>query len=62
VSWCTGGTEFSGGAGGSGIVIFRYPDSFDDLDSVGVGLTYTRTVSGGFKIYSFTAGTGSIVI
>jgi hypothetical protein len=25
-------------------------------------LTYTRTVTGGYKIYKFTAGTGSITI
>jgi hypothetical protein len=24
------------------------------------GLVYTKTVSGGFKIYSFTSGAGSI--
>jgi hypothetical protein len=49
-----------GGTGGSGIVIFRYPDSYPDLVSVAVGLTYTKTVTGGYKIYQFTAGTGTI--
>jgi hypothetical protein len=25
-------------------------------------LTYTRTVTGGYKIYKFTAGTGSVTV
>jgi hypothetical protein len=28
--------------------------------TVGAGLTYTSTTSGGYKIYTFTAGTGSV--
>jgi hypothetical protein len=40
----------------------RYSDQFDDLDSIAVGLTHTLTVSGGYKIYSFTAGTGTITV
>jgi hypothetical protein len=49
-------------AGGSGIVVVSYPDSFDNLTSVGAGLTYTLTLSGGKKIYKFTAGTGTVVV
>lgn len=51
-----------GGTGASGVVILRYPDSQEDLTTVGAGLTYTKTTSGGYKIYSFTAGTGSITV
>jgi hypothetical protein len=40
----------------------RYPDSFPDLTNIAVGLTSTRTVTGGFKIYSFTAGTGTVTV
>jgi hypothetical protein len=40
----------------------RYPDSFNDIASIAGGLTYTRTVTGGFKIYTFTAGTGNITL
>jgi hypothetical protein len=43
-------------------VIFRYPDTNTDLTSIGAGLTYTKTTSGGYKIYSFTAGTGTVTI
>jgi hypothetical protein len=30
------------------------------LSSIGGGLTYTKTTSGGNTIYTFTAGTGSV--
>ncbi len=47
------------GAGGSGIVILKFLDSRSL--SVGAGLTSTNTTSGGYKIYTFTAGTGMVV-
>jgi hypothetical protein len=57
---------YSGGAsGGSGIVIIRYADTLPNLSAItgvtktGGGLTPTTT-TGGFKIYEFTAGTGSV--
>jgi hypothetical protein len=43
-------------------VIIRYADSLNDLTTISGGLTYSRTVTGGFKIYQFTAGTGTITI
>jgi hypothetical protein len=51
-----------GGAGGSGLVVIRYPNTFLDLTSIAVGLTYTFANTGGFKIYTFTAGTGTVTI
>jgi hypothetical protein len=30
------------------------------LTSIGGGLTYTKTTVGGYKIYTFTAGTGLV--
>ena len=48
-------------AGGSGIVVLKYADSFAAL-TVGSGLTSTSTTSGGYRIYSFTAGTGTVTI
>jgi len=52
----------NGATGGSGTVLMRYADNFDDLSSIDVGLTWTLTVSGGFKIYTFTAGTGTVTV
>jgi hypothetical protein len=58
-----GGGDFRNGAtGGSGIVIIRYPDLFQDITTIAGGLTYTRYQTGGFKYYKFTAGTGAITI
>jgi hypothetical protein len=51
-----------GGSGGSGIVIIRYANTFPDLTSIGGGLTYTKSNTGGYTIYSFTAGTGTVTV
>ncbi len=57
------------GGGGSGIVIIAYSSSLKDLTSVGAGLTCNGSTGNnvsdtasrpGFKVYKFTAGTGSI--
>jgi hypothetical protein len=32
------------------------------LTSISAGLTYTLTTSGGFKVYRFTSGTGTVTI
>jgi hypothetical protein len=57
----TGGGDYDGGSGGSGVVILKYPDT-KTLSNPGGGLTFTTddsTVSG-YKITTFTAGTGNI--
>jgi hypothetical protein len=33
-----------------------------DLTSIGGGLTYARTTPTGFKVYTFTAGTGTVTV
>jgi hypothetical protein len=43
-------------------VIICYPNTYADLTTVGAGLTYTKTTPTGYKVYTFTAGTGSITI
>jgi hypothetical protein len=47
--------------GGSGIVILRTPSSAATL-TVGAGLTYSLSTSGGYKTYTFTAGTGTVTV
>lgn len=51
----------TGGNGGSGIVILKFPDTFNI--EIGEGLTYTIDDSSveGFKIVEFTAGTDNIL-
>ena len=48
----------NGSAGGSGIVIIRFPST--RTLSGGTGLTFTNTTVGNNKIYTFTAGSGTV--
>ena len=57
-----GGLSRTGGNGGSGVVIIAYSSAYPDFTSIGGGLTYTKTTSGGNTIYKFTAGTGTVTI
>jgi hypothetical protein len=50
---------FNGATGGSGIVIIKYPDTLT-ISNSGGGLTFSTASSGGFKVTTFTAGTGNI--
>jgi len=54
-----GGGGAGGGNGGSGVVILRFTASLDITG--GSGLTFTNTVAtGGTRLVTFTAGTGTI--
>lgn len=46
------------GAGGSGIVILRYPSAF--AITIGAGLTGSTATDGAFKFTTITAGTGNV--
>jgi hypothetical protein len=50
---------YGGGLGGSGIVILKYLESIT-LTNPGGGLTFSTVTASGFKITTFTAGTGNI--
>ena len=52
-----GGTQ-PGGSGGSGVVILRTKNVL----SVGSGLTYSVASDNDDKVYSFTAGTGTVTV
>jgi hypothetical protein len=43
-------------------VVIAYPDTYSALASIGGGLTYTVSTSSrtGYRVYTFTAGTGTI--
>ena len=57
-----GGSNNKGSAGGSGVVIIAYPSTNTALASIGGGLTYSVSTSSrsGYRVYTFTAGTGTI--
>jgi hypothetical protein len=54
--------EDNQGNGGSGVVIMRFKSGYNSLTTIGAGLTYTLTTTGGYKIYRFTAGTGTVTV
>ena len=58
-----GGGGDSGGSanGGSGVVILRTSNTAADLTIPGT-LTYTKTTPTGYKLYTFTAGTGTVTV
>ena len=47
-----------GGSGGSGVTIFRYPDTI--AITIGAGLTGSTATDGSFKVTTITAGTGNV--
>ena len=54
-----GGGMAAGGSGGSGVVVVAYPNTYPDL-AISNALTYTQPTRAGYKVYKFTAGSGSI--
>jgi len=52
----------AGGNGGSGVVVIAYPDTYANIASISGGLTYTLTTPTGYKVYTFTAGTGTVTL
>jgi hypothetical protein len=48
--------------GGNGVVILAYPSTFAAITTIGGGLTYSVSTSSrtGYRVYTFTAGTGTI--
>lgn len=57
-----GGGKGSTGAGGSGVVIIAYPIGNLPISSISAGLTYTVDTStrSGYRVYRFTAGSGTV--
>jgi hypothetical protein len=49
----------AGAKGGDGVVILKYLSSYT-ISNPGGGLTFSTTSAGGYKITSFTAGTGNV--
>lgn len=56
VTGVTGG----GGNGGSGVVIIAYPSNLPSIATIPGTLTYDQPTRSGYRVYRFTAGTGTI--
>ena len=49
-----------GGKGGNGTVIIAYPNTFAAITNIPGTLTYDQPTRAGYRVYRFTAGTGTI--
>jgi hypothetical protein len=54
------GPSASGGSGGSGVVIIAYPNTFRAITTIPGTLTYDQPTRSGYRVYRFTAGSGTI--
>lgn len=52
-------TSYVGGAGSDGVIIIAYPDSVVPATISG-GLTYDQPTRAGYRVYRFTAGSGTV--
>jgi hypothetical protein len=43
-------------------VVLRYSNVYDQLTSIGAGLTYTYSNTGVYHLYQFTAGSDTIKV
>jgi hypothetical protein len=50
----------SGGSGGSGVVIIAYPNTVSAITTIPGTLTYDQPTRSGYRVYRFTAGSGTI--
>jgi len=50
---------YASGAGGSGVVIIAYPNTFA-VPTISGGLTYDQPTRSGYRVYRFTAGSGTV--
>jgi hypothetical protein len=58
----SGSIYYAGSLGGSGVVVIAYPTIYGPLQYIDAGLTYTvnTTDRSDYRVYQFTAGTGSV--
>jgi hypothetical protein len=50
----------NGGSGGSGVVVIAYPDTYPAITTIPGTLTYNQPTRSGYRVYRFTAGSGTI--
>jgi hypothetical protein len=57
----TGATgDIAGGAGGSGVVVIAYPNTYRAITTIPGTLTYDQPTRSGYRVYRFTAGSGTV--
>lgn len=55
-----GGVTGGGGNGGSGVVVIAYLDSLPAITTIPNTLTYDQPTRSGYRVYRFTAGSGTV--
>ena len=60
VGWSGPGGKHRAGNGGSGVVIIAYPNTYPAITTIPGTLTYDQPTRSGYRVYRFTAGTGTI--
>jgi hypothetical protein len=50
----------NGGSGGSGVVVIAYPNTFPAITTIPGTLTYDQPTRTGYRVYRFTAGSGTV--
>jgi len=60
VGWSGPGGKHRAGNGGSGVVIIAYPNTFPAITTIPGTLTYDQPTRAGYRVYRFTAGSGTI--
>ena len=55
-----GGGGSVGGAGGSGVIVIAYPNTFSAIATIPGTLTYDQPTRSGYRVYRFTAGSGTV--
>ncbi len=60
--WISATGGMPGGKGGSGVVIIAYPNTYPAITTIPGTLTYDQPTRSGYRVYRFTAGTGTITI
>jgi len=60
VGWSGPGGKHRAGNGGSGVVIIAYPNTYPAITTIPGTLTYDQPTRSGYRVYRFTAGSGTI--
>ena len=57
-----GGSQTNANIGGSGVVIIAYPNTYPAITTIPGTLTYDQPTRSGYRVYRFTAGSGTITV
>jgi len=54
------GSASTGGNGSAGVIVIAYPNTMPAPVNISSGLTYDQPTRSGYRVYRFTAGTGTV--